>query len=166
MHFFYTSAFALTIVLYDAWKLIPPEAVLSRWTTAAVMLAATTIIWYLDRTARLKAVQDNLLITGFIALDIYVAAFLVYAERGMASRGVALFAVPIAVSALLRSRTALFGTASLCVAAYSFAAVRYFVVFFNEGFKIELYSTIAFYSAWFFVLAGVLAILVRGKDTS
>jgi predicted dinucleotide-binding enzyme len=162
-HFFYVLAFALSIVVYDSWKLITPQAVLDRWTVAAVMLVTTTAIWYVDRAAKLDQIYDKVLISTFVFLDIFVASFLVYAERGMASRAVALYAIPLVVSAFLKSRNAIFATASLCVAAYSFAAVRYFVVFFNEGFKIELYGTIGLYSAMFFVLAALLSLLVRNQ---
>jgi hypothetical protein len=165
MHFYYVFVYALAIVLYDAWKLITPQAVLARWTVSAIMLAVTAVVWYAARAN----VQNNLfykaLVYIFILLDIYVAAFTVYAERGMASRGVALFAIPLVVSAVLLSRRALFATAALCTAAYSFAAVRYFVVNFNEGYKIELYSVIAFYSAGFFVLAGFLSVLLRNLNS-
>ena len=163
VHFYYVLIFALSIVVYDAWKLIAPQAVLQRWTVTAILLAATAIIWYAARNNTHSQIYYKTLIYALILLDIYVAAFWVYAERGMASRGVALFAVPIIVSAALASRSALFATAALATAAYAFAAVRYFVVNFNEGYKIELYSVIAFYSACFFVLAALLWVVVRSR---
>lgn len=162
IHFVYALIYALTIVIYHAWDLITPQAVLQRWTTAAILLIATTIVWYLARVSSSKNITFFRSLTyGLILVDIYVAAFTVYAERGMASRGVALFAVPIIVSAILMSRSALFATAALSVAAYSFMAVRYFVVNFNEGYNVELYSVVAFYSTCFFVFAALLWVVIR-----
>lgn len=160
VHFFYVLAFVAAIMIYDSWKLITPEAVLQRWTVATVMLVTTTLVWYSVR--KISTIElHKTFVYVFILLDIVVAMYLTYAERGMASRAVALFAIPIAVAAVLRSRSALFGTALLSTAAYSFAAVKYFVDYFNEGYKIELYGTIGFYSAMFFVLTALLWIVVQ-----
>jgi hypothetical protein len=79
----------------------------------------------------------------------------------MASRGVALFALPIVVSAITLSRSAIFATASLSVGAYSYAAIKYFTDNPSEGYKVELYGDVLFYSASFFILAAVLWALVR-----
>lgn len=162
-HYAYVAIFVASIIAQDAWKLINPEAVLGRWTVAAIMLSVTTALWYTDWTFNLRPRYTWMLVMGFVSLDIFVATYLVYAERGMASRGVALYAIPIAVAALTKSRNAIYGVASICVAAYSLAAVRYFVVYFNEGYKIELYSTVAFYSAMMFVLAAILSLVVRNQ---
>lgn len=163
IHFWYVLAFALSIIVYDAWALITPDAVLGRWTATGLMLVITTVIWHLSRShhVNLNPVFYKLCVYVLVLMDIAIATFIVYAERGMASRGVALYAIPIAVSAVLASRSALYATASLSAGAYWFWAVRYFVVNFNEGYKIELYSTLAFYSATFFVLAALLSLLVQ-----
>ncbi len=165
IHFLYVLTFGVITILYDAWMLIAPTAVLSRWIAGAVMLVVTTIIWYIDRGAKLGMVFDKALIGAFVVLDIAIATFVVYTERGMASRGVALYAIPLVVTAFLQSRAALFATASISAAAYALAAESYFVVHFNEGYKIELYSTIALYSALFFLLAAFLAQLI-GRSKS
>ncbi len=165
VHFYYALVFALSIIIGDAWKLITPDAVLQRWTVAATMLVVTTIVWYASRSTPRRDQYYKILAYALILMDIGVAAFMVYAERGMASRGVALFAIPIVVSAVLNTRSAPFATAALSVAAYSFAAVRYFVVNFNEGYKIELYSVIAFYSACFFIIAGLVWAVVQPRET-
>ena len=54
----------------------------------------------------------------------------------------------------------MFGTAALSTAAYIMAATRYFYVNFNEGYKIELYTTLALYSVSFFILAALLWVVV------
>lgn len=164
VHYYYIAALTASVMVYDAWKVITPQAVLQRWTLLAIMLILVTGVWYASRANARNQMYYRLLAYVLIATDIFVAAFLVYLERGMASRSVALFAVPIAVSMVLNSRSALFATATMCVAAYSFAAVKYFVDFFNEGYRIELYTVLTFYSVCFFVLAGLLWVVMRSHN--
>jgi hypothetical protein len=59
------------------------------------------------------------------------------------------------------SRSALFATATLCTAAYSLAVIRYFTDFPSEGYQIEMYGDLVYYSAMFFIIAGLLWVLVR-----
>jgi Na+-transporting methylmalonyl-CoA/oxaloacetate decarboxylase beta subunit len=160
LHFVYILAFVAATIVFHASNLVPPESILARWQAIVMMIVATTVVWYLailkkDSPALLKS-----LLVGLILADIGFASFVVYQERGMASLGVALYAVPIAVAATMLNRTALFATATLCAAAYSLTTVKYFVDFFNEGYKVQLYATIGFYAAMFFVLAALLNILV------
>ncbi len=127
---------------------------------AGVLLIANTAIWYLARVNARSNSYYRLLIIGIVALGIILATFTVYTERGMASRGVALYALPIASAAALLNRSAIFGAAAISTAAYVLAATRYFYVFFNEGYKVELYTTLAFYSGTFFVFAAILWIVI------
>ena len=163
VHFFFVLAYAVSIVAFDSWNLIPPESLAKRWTMAAVLLAVNTVLWYAARARGQRELYYKLLTVVLVITDIYLAAFMVYAERGMASRGVALFAIPIVISAALLSRSAVYATAALCTAAYSLAAVRYFAAFPSEGYKIELYGVIAFYSAGFFILAALLGVIVHAR---
>lgn len=165
VHFFFAFAYALNIIISDSWNLVPPEALKQRWNVAAAMLIVTTIVWYLIRSTQKGSGYYRNFIYALILLDIAVAAFTVYTQRGMASRGVALFAIPIAVSAILASTTALFATAALCTASYMLAAIRYFIDNPSEGYKVELYGEISFYCLIFFILAGILAVLVRPKNS-
>jgi len=163
-HFYFVAIFVASIIVYHGWKLITPDVVLQRWTMAAALLVVNTVVW---SGAKLKANNQlyyKMLTFLLILGDILVSSILVYGERGMASRAVALFAVPICISAILVSRAALFATASICAAAYSLAAVRYFVVNFNEGYSSELYGVVGFYCAVFFLLAAVLSVIVKRSD--
>ena len=166
IHFAYVFIFAISIAAFDAWQLIAPEDVLTRWTMAAIMLVVTTIIWYIARTKPTTPAIYKALVLGLVLVDIAVATTLVYSERGMASRAVALYAVPIVVSAVLMRSSAVFAAASLSTAAYTFAAIRYFVINFNEGYKIELYAIIGFYSAMFFVFAALLSTIIKSKTNN
>lgn len=159
------AAYAVFILASDAWNLVARELTSQRWIMFGILLIVTTVVWYLARTDLKSANFYRVLVIAIILADIALASFAIYTERGMSSRGVALYAIPIVSSAVLLSRTALFGTAALCTAAYVMAATRYFYVYFNEGYKIELYSTLGLYSAGFFVLAGLLWVVIRGRKT-
>jgi hypothetical protein len=161
MHFLYAALIAVQIVIYDAWKLLAPEAVLQRWLAVGLFFVAITAIWYVIRTAAIKNL--NWMVGALILADIAIATFSIYSQRGMASRGVALYAIPLIVSALLTSRAALYATAALSVATYVTAAISYFVLNFNEGYKIELYGEVGFYAASFFIITGLLWVLLQKK---
>ncbi len=160
LHFWYVGLIAGQLIAFDAWKLIPPDAVLQRWSAVLLLFAVVTVVWYLGRTPGKKPEFYQKLVWGLIIADILMAGYLVYAGRGMASRAVALFAVPIVVAACLKRPSGLFASAALSAAAYWFAAIRYFTDFPSEGYKIELYGDLAFYSAGFFLLAAVLNLLI------
>ncbi len=160
-HFAYVLALAGQIIIYDAWKLITPEVVLQRWLVAAGLLAVTAVVWFLAKSKAMAANAYRNLVFVLIAADILVASFLVYSQRGMASRAVILYVIPIITAAVLRSRSAIVATAALCVAAYTSTALGYFVLNFNEGYKIELYGEVGFYSIGLFIVAFLLWAAIR-----
>lgn len=161
IHFAYAGLLALQVIIYDAAQLITPEAVLKRWQVIAGLLVVTTIVWYLAKARLAHAYGYRLLTLALVVADIAVASAFVYEQRGMASRAVLLYIIAIATVAILRSKSALFATAALSVAAYTTTAVTYFVVNFNEGYKVELYGEIGFYSAIFFIVAGLIWAAIR-----
>jgi hypothetical protein len=165
VHFVLTGVLILITIIFDAWQLITPSVVLQRWTLAALLLAITAAVWYASRFSGKSTFYLHILCFCLIAADMIIATYLVYSERGMASRAVMLYAIPIVTAGVLASRRATYAAATLATAIYTLAAVRYFVVNFNEGYKIELYGTIGFYSAMFFVIAALTNILIdRGKS--
>lgn len=166
VHFVYVALLVVQVIVYDAWKLVVPSIVLKRWIIASTLLSVNLVIWFLLRTKQMSLSAIKSLIFLLIVTDIGVATYSVYVQRGMASRAVMLYAVPIIVSAVLLSRAAIFFTAALSAAAYTTAAITYFVVHFNEGYKIELYGEIGFYSAIMFLLAALLWVFVREKKGS
>lgn len=163
-HFALTLALAAYIIVADASKLLAPEAVLQRWKYCLGLLVVSTVVWFLARSRKDRRVPQKSLLGLLIVADIAIASLIIYADRGMASLAVALYALPIATAALTYSRSALLTTASLSTAAYAFANIKYFVDFFNEGYKVQLYSTIGFYSATFFILAWLLIMVVQEKS--
>ena len=163
VHFIYVLVFSAQTVIYDAWNLVAPNAVMNRWIMTAILLIVTSIVWYLAHNTAKTTLSLKALVFLLIITDIATASFNVYTQRGMASRAVMLYAIPIAVSAVLLSRVALFTTAAISAAAYFATAYAYFVLNFNEGYKIELYGEVGFYCAIFFVLAAMLWVAVRSK---
>ena len=166
IHFLIVIAYIGQIIAYDASRLITPEQLMKRWFAAGGLLAVSAIIWYLARSKVNKTNTLKLMSWILIASDIAFAAFNVYQQRGMSSRAVLLFLIPILVSGILLSRVALFSTAILCIAAYTSACVAYFVNYFNEGYKVELYGEILFYSFVFLVSAMLLWAVFRTKHPS
>ncbi len=161
IHFAFVFAYIGQIIIYDAWKLITPEVVLERWLIAAMLLIVNTAVWYLARSKETTTGVYKGLAFALITADILMASTNVYIQRGMASRAVALYAIPIIVSAALLSRVALLSTAVLCIAAYTTTAVAYFVLNFNEGYKVELYGEVITYCIYFLLLASLLWAVVR-----
>lgn len=161
IHFVLLAAYAIQIVIMDAWHVIIPEVVMWRWIAASCMLVVVSAVWYLAHNRNNDVATFKRLLFILVAADIGLASFNVYIQRGMASKAVMLYALAIGTVALLLNRAALYATAALASAAYITSAVCYFVLHFNEGYKTELYSEVAFYCAAFFVLAGTLAVVVR-----
>lgn len=153
------------IIIYDASKLIPPEIVLKRWIMMAILLVCTAIIWYLAKNKSTSLNQDRALVFLLVTIDIVLVSYLVYISRGMASRGVALYAIPILVSAILLKKSAVYFTTVLCIASYTTAAISYFVLNFNEGYKIELYGEVGFYSIAMLLVAGLITVFLPTKET-
>ncbi len=166
IHFAYVGFYMASIVAFDTWNLITHEGIVLRWKAAVLMLLITTVVWYLVHSHGKMPYYYKVLTMALIAADIIFASYNVYWQRGMASKSVALFAVPIITAAILRSRRAVIATATLSLAAYSLAAVRYFHLHYGEGFKVELYGEVGFYAAIFFVLAWLLLVIIKPREES
>lgn len=144
-------------VIYDAWKLIAPKAVLNRWIAVSIFLVIILFCWAVTKSSKIISTRSYLVLAYLIIVaDIALASFNIYTQRGMSSRAVALYFIPIIVASILKSRVALFLTAALAAIAYTSTAIAYFVLNFNEGYKIELYGEVGFYSMTFFIVAGLL----------
>lgn len=155
--------YAAQIIAFDSSKLITPDVLLWRWYAIAGVAVVSVIVLYLARSKITHPNHYKMLVWALILADIAFAAFNIYTQRGMASRAVALFFIPIIISSILLSRVALFSTAILCVIVYTTAAIAYFVNYFNEGYKIELYGEIFFYSGLFLISAGMLWAALKAK---
>lgn len=166
-HFLLLVGYGIQIVIYDASKVLTPEVVLRRWYALVGLLIVSGVVWYLAHNKGNDIATYKRLTFLLITADIAFASFNVYTQRGMASRAVILYTIPIVLSAILLSRAAIFATALFSAAAYLATAVAYFTYNFNEGYKAELYSEVLFYGFTFIVLAGILSALVRfGGDSA
>lgn len=163
-HLALAAVYALIILASDAWNLVTRELTAQRWEMFGVLLIVFAITGFLARATNRGALYYRTLIVLLVLADIALATFVIYTERGMASRGVALYMLAIATATGLRSRSGLFAAATVAMAAYVLAATRYFYVYFNEGYKAELYTTLGMYGAAFLVLAAVLHITLGGRE--
>lgn len=160
-HFLYVAAIMAQIIIYDAWNLITPAVVLKRWLAAAGLLVVVAVVWFVAKSQPRAAATYRWLVLALIAADIALASFAVYTQRGMASRAVFLFIIPIVTSAVLMRRSAILATAAACVAAYTSTTISYFVLNFNEGYKIELYGEVGFYSVAMLLIAFLLWAVIK-----
>ena len=165
-HYFFIAAYIGSIVVFDMWNLIAREAIGRRWLAAGMLLIINTIAWYISKLRHKRQGVFQLILFSVVLADIIFVAMNVYWERGMASNSVALFAVPIIMAAAFKSRSALIAVASLCTAAYSIAAVGYFFDNYGEGYRVELYGTVGFSVATFFILAGLLLAITKPPKES
>lgn len=162
IHVLIAALFAGQTIAFDAAKLITPDIVLKRWILAAVLLVVASVCWQLARLDD-KPAKIHKLVWLLILTDIVFASLTVYASRGMASKAVLLFVIPILLAAVLGRKGVIYLAAAMSAAAYAVTCVAYFVLNFNEGYKIELYGEIGLYAALLIVLASLCWTLVRTK---
>jgi hypothetical protein len=160
-HYVYVVALAVQLLAYDAFHLITLDIVLKRWAIIVAVLIVTAIVWYNAKGQKTNDTIYSRLTWLLLITDIAAASYSVYLQRGMASRAVLLFIIPIVSAAILAKRSSILLTAVLSTAAYIGTTVAYFVIHFNEGYKIELYGEVGFYSTMFFVVAGLLWATVK-----
>lgn len=162
MHILIGLFLVAQIVAYDAAKLITPEMVLKRWIFTGFFILAAIVCWYLARLNNTRTVIRNLAWL-LIAVDLVFAAFSVYTQRGMSSKALVLFVLPIIVAAAVKRLGMIMVVAAASAIIYTTTAVAYFVINFNEGYKIQLYGEIGFYAALLLIFGWLLWALVRTK---
>lgn len=162
IHLVISLVLVIQTIIYDAGKLITPELVLKRWAIISVLALTASVCWYLARLNSNMTVIRNL-VWALIAADFIVASFSIYTQRGMASRAVLLLILPILTAAALQRKGAIFLTSVAAAVVYTVTAVAYFVLNFNEGYKLELYGEIGFYSAILLATGAIAWALVRHK---
>lgn len=161
VHFAFVATYMLATIIFDSWNLYTHQAVSLRWTASGVFLSLTAIVWYLARMKYKSLTFYSVLVLSLVAAGIIFAGLNVYWERGLASKSVILFALPLMSAATLRSRSTLLTTAAVSTAVYSTAAVRYFYQHYGESYRVELYGYLAFYCALFFIAAWLLWIVIK-----
>ncbi len=142
--YFFIAIYAVSIAIFDAGNLITRDALVDRWTALFVIFVINTIAWFIAAQGT-EYSKKILTIISTLALLLFAGA-ITYLERGMASTSTVLYALPILIAATLKNRHTLFATTALCVGTYSFATIKYFNDFFNEGYRIQLWGSIILFS--------------------
>ncbi len=159
LHFFLALATAGQLIAYDAGRLFPPEVVLRRWIAIGIYTSVLCVIWYAARNRSGQPETTKKLVGLLIITGVAFASFNVYSQRGMASRAVLLYLVPIITAAMLARRSAVIASAIFATSAYVVTSVAYFVLNFNEGYKLELYGEVGYYAATFLIVSGIVWII-------
>ncbi len=162
LHLILGVAFAVQLIAYDASKLITPEVIFQRWAVTGLFVALVAVIWTTLRL-RVDAAWVKRLALTLVASDIALASYHIYTQRGMASRAVILYVLGILTAACLHRKAIIYLTSTISVVAYIVTAIAYFTFNFNEGYKIELYGEIGFYSVVLLLTGGMAWALVRQK---
>ena len=162
--FVLTLVYVVLIILYDAFALVTSDMLLVRWIAAAGLVTGTAVLWYSARKKHAPAKYYARLIYGYILLLTLFAAVNVYIGRGMAAKAVLLFVLPVIISGLLLRRAAIYMTAIIATTAYVLSAMIYAINNPSEGYKIELYGEVGFYSALLFITAALVWDTVRSKN--
>src|SRR5437879_1717329 len=95
VHFLYIASYMATIVIFDSWNLFTHEAIAQRWTIAGILLALNTVFWYVCRIKFSKDTVYIILVLLLILADILFASLNVFWERGLASKAVFLYTIPL-----------------------------------------------------------------------
>jgi len=164
VHFLFVGFYLLSIVIFDASNLYTHQAISQLWTAGGVLLAVNSILWFLARLKVSNYWYYVALVILLIIADIVFASYLVWWQRGLYSKSVMLFTIPIITAAALRSRSILLTTAAISAATYSTISVRYFFQNYGLGYRVELWGTVGFFSAMFFVLALLLMVIIRPTE--
>ena len=162
-HFLLMLVYVGSIILFDMTHLMAPEIITKRAVAVSSSLAVIGLIWFMAHRRTESSGFHRKLIYALIALDISVVVFMIFTDRGVASREVVLLLIPIISSAVLASRTAIFTTTVLCIAVYLAAVTRYDYLHPNEMYNVELYGITAIFSAVMVVCASLLWAVVRSR---
>lgn len=156
--FFLVVLTLLATIIFDSGNLITRDAVVQRWILACSLLLVNVIVWYFVQITKSTTAILSSVVTLVVA-QILFASFMIYWERGMAATSTLLLAVPIVTSGVLKRRRLLLATTTLTAAAYSLASVKYFNDFFNEGYRIQLWGNLFFYSGLCFIIGWTVMVL-------
>ena len=150
--FLFIVAYAIYIIIFDSGNVLTREAVYYRWMMLALLLVTNTVFWSFTKKTSSRH-RLTFAVWACVLAQLLLAGFSVYWERGMASMSTILFALPIINMALLGSRTYTLAVSALSCAVYVTACTKYFYDYFNEGYRVQLYGQLFFFSA-VFVLIG------------
>ncbi len=130
----------------------------------AILTIVSIVAWFFSRSNLARPGTERAWVWILIITDIAFAATNIYLQRGMASRAIILFGLPIITASLLRSKSALITASVLSAVVYMTTALAYFVLNFNEGYNIELYGETIFYAVFLLLQGRLLWALMRSKE--
>lgn len=158
--FFLCAIYTATIVLFDSGNLLTKSAVIQRWALITAVLIINALAWLVSSQVRFAATTKHIVLSVILSASLLILAGMsTYWERGMASTSTILYILPLLVIATLKNRHALIVTCILCISAYSFASVKYFNDFFNEGYRIQLWGHIVLYAGVLFTATWLIMAL-------
>lgn len=160
-HFLVSIVFAVYTIVADSSRLFAPETILNRWKYLLSILIITTIVWLISSLLTVNKNKINLLIGLIIITDIIVVSLVIYTERGMASSAVIFYSLPLLSAALTNKKPILTSTALFCISSYAYITIKYFVDFFNEGYKVQLYSAIGLYGSFILIMTYLLSVFIE-----
>ncbi len=158
--FLFVIAYGIYIIIFDSSGVLTRQAVYYRWMMLGLLLVTNTIFWSFTKKASSQK-QLTFAVFACVLVQLALAGFSVYWERGMASMSTILFALPIVNVALLGSRTYTLATAALACAVCITACTKYFYDFFNEGYRAQLYGQLFFFCAVFLIIGYTVARLAH-----
>ena len=160
-HFYLVLAYFAATIVFDSWNLYTHEVIFKRWLCGGFLAIITCLVWFgLKRYGKSQKTLAKLAYVLILA-DILFASLNVYLDRGMASKYIVLFVLPLVVATQLMRRSVLLASAGISAAAYSIATVSYFHIFYGEGYRIQLYGEVGFYCALIFFIALMLMPLIN-----
>lgn len=160
VNFSFLAAFAAFIIIFDSGNIVTRQGIYYRWMFEGLLFVAFTLFWVVIKKVHSTAVVFTALATCVI-VELALAGFMTYWERGMASTSTVLYLFPIISMALWKSRTYTIAVSLIASATYMMASTKYFYDMFNEGYRIQMYGEIFFYSAVFIIMGILIANLAR-----
>jgi signal transduction histidine kinase len=151
---------ALAIVTVTASSLANTDAVRNREiavTAAGIGLIINTLLWALTKPKNQSLLYYQVIAVAQLTLDVVLAASIIYAQQGLASRATILFAIPIVGAGLLFTQGFAYVTALLSAAGYALALAVYRH---NNPGVYELHDItlpVVFYAAVFLIIAIIVS---------
>lgn len=159
-NFYFLAALSLFTIIFDGGNVLARQAIYYRWMITAALFVVFVLFWITVKKSPSKNVIFGSLVLCVLA-ELALAGFMTYWERGMASTSTILYMMPIASIAYAKSRTYTVGVSLMASATYIGASTKYFYDFFNEGYRVQLYGEIFFYSAVFLIGGWIVANLAH-----
>lgn len=162
-HFVVFLAYAILVAVFDSARLVTPDVTVRRAVFVAIAMLTTVTVWFMGHKEQAESSFYRRRIYALIAADIVFISLSIYFDRGVASREVALYALPIVSAGTLINRSALFGVAAASSIAYFATVMKYRFAYPNEMYNVELYGMMAFYILFMFVVGSLVWVVDRAR---